>query len=64
MYLHAVSDSLTVRKKLSQVLSPQDISEGGLSQQTGGEVSVRHIGHRGDGVTDPEVHNSIHRNCD
>lgn len=58
-----MSDALTVRQELSQVLGPQDISEGGLSQQTGGEVSVRHVGHRGDGVTDLEVHHSVHTNC-
>ena len=58
-----MSDALTVGQELSQILGPQDISEGGLSQQTGGEVSISNVGHRGDGVTDPEVHYSVHRYC-
>lgn len=59
-YLHAVSDALTVRQELSQVLGPQDISEGGLGEQSGGEIRIRHIGHGGDGVADAEVHHSVH----
>lgn len=58
-----MSDALTVRQELSQVLSPEDISEGGLSQQTGREVGIAYVGHRGDGVTDSEVHHSVHTNC-
>lgn len=58
-----MSNALTVRQELSQVLSTQHISEGGLSQQTGGEVSIGHIGHRGDGIADPEVHHTVHANC-
>lgn len=58
-----MSDALAVRQELSQVLSPQDISESSLSQQTGGGVSIRHVGHRGDGVADSEVHHSVHTNC-
>lgn len=63
MYLHAVSDALAVRQELGQVLGTEDVPEGGLSQQTGGKVSVGHVGHGGDGVTDAEVHHSIHRDC-
>lgn len=59
-----MSDALAVGQELGQVLGPQDISEGGLSQQTGGVVSVGHVGHRGDGVKHPEVHHSVHANCD
>lgn len=55
-----MSDALAVRQELSQVLGPQDVSEGGLGQQSGGEISIRHIGHRGDGVADAEVHHSVH----
>lgn len=58
-YLHAVGDALAVRQELGQVLGAQDIPEGGLSQQAGGEVSVGHVGHGGDGVTDAEVHHAV-----
>lgn len=61
VYLHAVSDALPVRQELGQVLRTKDIPEGGLSQQAGGEVSIGHVGHGGDGVTDAEVHHTIHR---
>lgn len=64
LYLHAVSDALAVRQELGQVLRTEDIPEGGLSQQAGGEVSIGHIGHGGNGVTDAEVHHPIHRDCD
>lgn len=63
VYLHAVSDALTVRQELGQVLRTEDVPEGGLSQQAGGGVSIGHIGHRGDGVTDAEVHHTIHTDC-
>lgn len=61
-HLHAVSDALAVGQELRQVLGSEDIPEGGLSQQAGGEVSVDHVGHRRNGVTDTEVNHSIHRN--
>lgn len=63
MHLHAVSDALTVRQKLGQVLRSEHISEGGLSQETCGEVSISYVSHRGDGVTDSEVDHSVHRHC-
>lgn len=59
-YLHAVGDALAVRQELGQVLGTEDIPEGGLSQQAGGEVSIAHVGHRGDGVTDAEVHHAVY----
>lgn len=59
-HLHAVSDALAVGQELRQVLGSEDIPECGLSQQAGGEVGVDHVGHRGDGVTDTEVHDSVH----
>lgn len=63
VYLHAVSDALAVRQELGQVLCTEDIPEGGLSQQAGGEVSIAHVGYGGDGVTDAEVDHTIHRDC-
>lgn len=59
-----MSDALTIRQELCQVLGAQDIPEGGLSQQAGGEVGIGHVGHRGDGVTDPEVNHSVHTDRD
>lgn len=59
-YLHAVGDALAVRQELGQVLGAEDVPEGGLSQQAGGEVSIGHVGHRGDGVADAEVHHAVH----
>lgn len=59
-HLHADSDALAVGQELRQVLGSEDIPERGLSQQAGGEVGVDHVGHRCDGVTDTEVHHSVH----
>lgn len=61
VYLHAVSDALAVRQELGQVLRTEDIPESGLGQKTCGEVSVGHVGYGSDGVTDAEVHHTIHR---
>lgn len=58
-----MSDALAVRQDFSQVLGSQDISKGGLCQQTGGKVSIANIGHRCDGVTDAEVDHAIYANC-
>lgn len=58
-YLHAVGDALAVRQELGQVLGAEDVPEGGLSQQARGEVSIGHVGHRGDGVADAEVHHAV-----
>lgn len=55
-----MGDALAVRQELGQVLCPEDVPEGGLSQQAGGEVSIGHVGHRGDGVTDAEVHHAVY----
>lgn len=63
VYLHAVSDAFAVRQELGQVLRAQDIPEGCLSQQAGGEVSIDHVGHGGDGIADTEVHHTIHGDC-
>lgn len=63
VYLHAVSNALAVRQELRQVLCTEYIPEGGLSQQAGGEVSIGHVGHGGDGVTDAKVHHTIHADC-
>lgn len=63
-HLHAVSDALAVRQELRQVLGSEDIPQCGLSQQASGEVGVDHVGHRRDGVTDTEVHHSVHGDRD
>lgn len=56
---------LTVRKDLCQVLSAQDIPQGGLSQQPGGGVGIVDVGHGQDGVlhlvVDHAVHTDSHR---
>lgn len=57
-----MSDALAVRQNFSEALSSQHISEGGLRQQAGGEVSIGNIGHGRDGITDAEVDHSIHTN--
>lgn len=62
LYLHALRNALSIRQDLSQVLSTQNVSEGGLSQQSSGKVSISHVGNRGNGVTDPEVHHAIYAN--
>lgn len=64
LYLHAVGDALPIRQDLCEVLGAKNISEGGLCQQASGEVSVSHVGHRGDGVAYSEVHNTVHTHSD
>ena len=59
--LHKLTDGLAVRQDLRQVLGTQHITQGGGCQQLGGPRCILHIVHRGCGILDAVVDDSIYR---
>ena len=50
LYLHLLSDGLSVRQDVPQVPGAQHVPQGGGGQQSGGPAVVVHVGHGADRI--------------
>lgn len=58
-YLHTMSNLLTVREDLCQVLGTQDVSQGGLGQQPCGSISIGDVSHSQSSILNAVVDHTI-----
>ncbi len=57
-----MADALSLGEDLAEIFRSEDISQGGLSQEASGAVSILHVGDGYRGILYAVIHDSIHGN--